>query len=918
MKSILNWINYLSLIIFGVGVVEVFLKAAQSKKDIQQARTLAQRKQLLKAVQIGKKVIAQWPSSPTFFEQKFRYMAMGDLLEKFKPQVKTWHSQVKMVQKTLASARKLEDSDQKNPMDITVLSQVVQLYQKCTNLIDDPKLIQSTERCQKEIKCRHQFQSFFATGQEQAKQKQFKQALAYFAQAQELFVTPELQTAIQNCSVQVKQEEQYEVTLKKVRSMAKAGQFKDALAVLDPAQAQFNRSDGQELVIQLSRVIHSKKLFNQGLLAEKSGDFKKADTHYQEALMLLPELTEARMRLSLLSVKIENWNQVIHYLEKVPGQQANYLRGFAYFKQNNLLQADREWQSLTDLKVKEQRLIIQNITQRRRLLAIREIEEYVNNSKLKLALSSSSNFIKKFGVDPIVKSNLEDHIQPRLESEIWQEKDWLKIAENTENQWIQNCDIKSLHNWVIACYYQAQIYPNKRGDWLIAGTTALANFNLDPSLNLKNISWLQGKSVNYSEVSTRLQSLLSTSIDTLKDDHSQEYLQLRDRFRRDTLALQLIQKFPNFSANIDVLFILPECCERHQRSLKTLQLPTVTNSSVLEVKILVALYSPFGIAVAAAFEGDLERAIKIKPSGISPKTEAERFAQGFLSYSEGYYYLQQNRWKQAVSVLKLVKHEFQANSEWFNEIDRLCKNQRNIISNIDEQLSFAEFWYELLNSPESRSYLIEHKTEKIRQNLVNKTINSPQALQQLKELQKIDAHHPIIIDLINRIEYTIEAEEIDKLWKNGKFEQAVSRAKNSNNNELKFQIGKICLEVFAEGFNQHNLSFEDLYNFSRWAYELLPQESEIKEIYQIGQEFNEIHKLMKQNRYEDAVRRAKSCQYDPVRRYLAEQFIIVLMKGAESRQLPHELIMQLARFAYQLCPHEPAFQPIFSQLGIYY
>ncbi|HAN73369.1 MAG TPA: hypothetical protein DCQ63_03060, partial [Planktothrix sp. UBA8402] len=465
MKSILNGINYLSLIIFGVGVVDVFLKAAQSKKDIQQARTLAQRKQLLKAVQIGKKVIAQWPSSPTFFEQRFRYMAMGDVLEKFKPQVNKWHSQVKMVQKTLASARKLEASDQKNPMDITVLSQVVQLYQKCTNLIDDPKLIKSIERCQKEIKCRHQFQSFFATGQEQAKQKQFKQALAYFAQAQQLFVTPELQIAIHNCSVQVKQEEQYEVTLKKVRSMAKAGQFKDALAVLDPAQAQFNRSDGQELVRQLSRVIQGKKLFNQGLLAEKAGDFKTADTHYQEALMLLPELTETRMRLSLLSVKTENWNQVIHYLEKVPGQQANYLRGFAYFKQNNLPQADREWQSLAHSQVKDQRLIIQNITQRQRLLAIREIEEYVNNNKLKLALSSSSNFIKKFGVDPIVKSNLEDHIQPRLESEIWQEKDWLTIAENTESQWIQNCDIKSLHNWVVACYYQAQIYPNKRGDW---------------------------------------------------------------------------------------------------------------------------------------------------------------------------------------------------------------------------------------------------------------------------------------------------------------------------------------------------------------------------------------------------------------------------------------------------------------------
>ena len=78
-----------------------------------------------------------------------------------------------------------------------------------------------------------------------------------------------------------------------------------------------------------------------------------------------------------------------------------------------------------------------------------------------------------------------------------------------------------------------------------------------------------------------------------------------------------------------------------------------------------------------------------------------------------------------------------------------------------------------------------------------------------------------------------------------------------------------------------------------------------------------IDRLLQQNQYEEAIRVAKQSQNEAIRYRLAEIFIDVLLKGTENRSLNFEGMYQLAKWAYQLCPHEPVFMPIYRELGIY-
>lgn len=43
-----------------------------------------------------------------------------------------------------------------------------------------------------------------------------------------------------------------------------------------------------------------------------------------------------------------------------------------------------------------------------------------------------------------------------------------------------------------------------------------------------------------------------------------------------------------------------------------------------------------------------------------------------------------------------------------------------------------------------------------------------------------------------------------------------------------------------------------------------------------------------------------------------------LINGVESRKMPIELIHQLGKWAYELCPNEPAFQEVYRELKLRY
>ena len=80
----------------------------------------------------------------------------------------------------------------------------------------------------------------------------------------------------------------------------------------------------------------------------------------------------------------------------------------------------------------------------------------------------------------------------------------------------------------------------------------------------------------------------------------------------------------------------------------------------------------------------------------------------------------------------------------------------------------------------------------------------------------------------------------------------------------------------------------------------------------------EILELLKRDCLTEAVSRAKYSKHKRVRFQVAEICIDLLIKGAETQQMPSELIYQLGKWAYELCPNEPAFQEIYRQLRLRY
>ncbi|MGB3205691.1 MAG: hypothetical protein WBB28_11940, partial [Crinalium sp.] len=633
----------------------------------------------------------------------------------------------------------------------------------------------------------------------------------------------DVEAAIAHCSSQIVAEETYEKTLSEAEQASNDGKLRVAIALLESALTKFSRSDGLELLESIQKTLEGREKFRAGLLAEKEGYFFVALNNYREAKNLFYDVTECQIRLAILEIKSQNWETAISLLKDVEHEQATYIRGFALAQQGYLEEADREWESLSDLQVKEQRDIIAILAERDRLLKVQEIEQLVDSGNLNAAQTSSIAFIQKYSNEPLVKSNLELHIQPRIQAEEWQNYDWEKITIAAEQNWRKQLDITSLHNWAVATYYRAQIDANTLEDWIVAGSAALANISIDPSL--KDLPWISSNEINLAEVTTNLKQLLEKAIDTVKDQNIERYFKLRDIDRLESTTLNLIENSSRWGIRVNDLFITPSCYQRYQEQLKLRQ--------NLPGKLWGSLYTNWGLAVAACLEGDTARAIQIK-ANLSPINEAERFAVNFISYYEGCHYLQQQRWRDAVSSLQAAKLQIQADNDWQNEIDRLCNLQRQAINDNDlnEHLNFAQFWYDLLDSKSARSYLAEYKSEAIREKLAKEKIKPTQALKDLEEVKKIDPKNPVVNALLEQVETHKELEDIDDLFKRGKYEQMVNKAKSSRNPRVKYIVAEFLVEILVEKTNNYTLTEPELIlQIGRWAYEICPNEPAFQNVY---------------------------------------------------------------------------------------
>lgn len=728
----------------------------------------------------------------------------------------------------IQKAEQIKINLKSNPWDQNSLSGASEMSRR---VLQDFNNIQGQEVVRKlseEIQKNERFLELFEAGREKLRQRYYQEAIESFSMAQVLYSPTRIESEISHCQKHIHKEEPYTYALNLAHQSAQKGQFKQARDIVKKALAEFRRIDGENFLAKLEQVIQGKKYFAFGVLAERADNFQQAITHYQTAVNLIPELIEARIQLGIVAIKQQNWQLALDSLKEVKNEQAAYLRGFAYLQQKQWQKADKEWKLVSIPKVQEQREKIKLLAQADKVFSLQIIQEFVTQENLEEAKSSSQEFIEKFGANPIVEQNLDKHIRPRLEAQIWAMQDWEKIAQVTEKNWLEEQNIQPLHNWAIATYYQAQKNPNKLSNLIIAWSTALANLENNPSL--QDIPWLGSRSIVLKDVSERLNKILETLIEQVKDNNLEQYLHLWDLYRQEKFALDKMGNPPSCGVRVKELFISPGCYKYYRNQLPNITFPAEPWRTLYTD--WETLYTDWGKAVAACLEGNIPRAIQIKPN--LSQSPVEQFAQAMVSYYEGCYYLreEQERWREAISPLKQAQKEIRAKSDWTQEVERLCQLQARKLTNLDDHLYLAQFWFELLDSQPARSYLAEWKTRKVAEKLSNQEINDEQALFSLQEIKKLDANNPLVLDMIERINMIVEEEQISECFQNNNFQAGMAIARLSRHYSTRYRVAQYLINILIDPRNSRYLSQQRKYQMGLWAYELCPDEPAFQSVYQ--------------------------------------------------------------------------------------
>jgi len=705
--------------------------------------------------------------------------------------------------------RKLQADDTGNPFEIGKLSEALKFYQEANKLINDPKLRTVEKNLEKELERRKEFLDFFKQGKELGNQGYFKKALGVLESAQALYSHHRIGLEIQKCRLQVEQENICQVRLKKAQELARQGELKQSRELINQALADFQRLDVKNLLTKVEQITIAFNYFEQGVAAEKNGDLNKAIDNYRKALLITPELIDINRRLGITNIKAGNYREGIEQLEGIEDRESIYFRGYGYARLQEWRKAHREWKKIDRPEIKEQIELLSRYSQREKLTLQQEIQELIPEENLELARSKSEVFLEKFGDDPQVIYNLYSHILPRIDQQLWRSKDREKIVINAEREWEKKRNLESLHNLAIALYYRAVENPATLEKLIPVWLSATANLNLNTSV--RNVVWKVIDDGDIRDLEAQLTRILEELIDRTKEDLNY-YLQLRDLYRRDAVALGLLRDHPLEGIQIEGLTILPGLYRTHP-DRNTVKLPE---------QFWATLYTRWGESVAACLQGDRVRGVALKP--LTCQSTLEQIANTFVSFHQGCHYLQQKQWQKAENPLK-------DHPEWIEEIDRLYLELQEEIEGFENLLRMNRNWYELVQTLNSKMYYVRDQALAIVGRLDEQKIDESKALSELEKLKQIDYNNAILNELIEEIIFRKDAREVRRLMERNRFSEAIEKAKRSRSQKLRHITAQLCLTLLIE--NSQKLPPELLIELVRSAYELCPDDPEFREVYKL-------------------------------------------------------------------------------------
>lgn len=706
--------------------------------------------------------------------------------------------------------------------ETTTLSRVVYLLEQSTSILHDVDTIFALEQKKAELKKRQSYTIHTEKAKNLVKELYFREALHSATEAQTFITSPEIKEIIEVCHHNIPRQAVYERILKSSKELAAKDQLQPALVQLKHAQGLYPRADGQQDLASYEQRSTSIVLFKIGLAAELSERWLEASHAYQKVLDLYPSHTTCRIRLAITQINQGKAEEALSTLTPCTGSTALYLRGYAQYAQGKLVAAYQIWQGIPeDLEVERQKNILQEIRERDRLSIIARIEQSVQAEDLETAKVLSQNFTGEYGHHETIQKNLNHHIEPRLTHQYWKTGSLKEIFSYCQSEWKHKKDLPSLHNLAIVAYYQAKQDPGLSIELVPFWSSLMVNLKQDPILD--NISWLS-TSIDHKQLEESLQELMERLVHPLQEANIQAYLAVHDLIRWDLITLKELEKQSQNPPTVGHLKLSPSLYSETQYiSSQKLY------SNNFSGNLLDALYSLWGKCLAAFLDGDPSRAISIKPSQ-KPQYEREHCAVRMIAYHEGTHWLKQDQWRRAKPFLITAKPEILAQSDWTNELEGLFEGSLQQLSDLDGKIEFIQFWYDLLSTSNSKSYLVEHKASEIAKKVDSKHLSLRAALKELNKLKSLDTNNVTLLNIIQAVEIRIELEEINSYINRNDTEGMAMRARRSKHQEVRF----IVAEILSKASINASLSGGDPVVVQRMvslAHDLCPHEPAFQSLY---------------------------------------------------------------------------------------
>ncbi|AIE73215.1 MULTISPECIES: hypothetical protein [unclassified Synechocystis] len=832
MNIITQFVDRLTQFIFGVQVFRLIEKCRQTNKFLQDIDYLVRRKKIVQATRLAKSTLSIWESSPSGLEKWIRNQFLGNKLELLSTWHQQWQQDINRAKELIRSADQLVEIAKNNPCDqqsLPNLNKAQSLYQQAEQIVYDETLERSINNLNNTIQKHEQFQEKLINAEQLASQLYFKKALVIINEAKAIIPTSQLDARISDYNASIEREEKYENNLKKARLLATNNQLEASVELCKNSLLEFRRSDGKNLLQKLTKIIDVQAKVRQAITLEKKNNFEEAKIVYSavvEDVLSIDQsfnISNIQLKLATIYVKTQKYQEAFLCLAQLNCDTSAYLKGFIYASLKEWQQASREWRKIQNPEIKEQLNILKDLIKRDRLISIQDIEVDLKNLEHQSALNKSQLFLQKFGSDSIVERNMAQHIEPWLIAEHWNKKGSKELIDLSEKEWLENPSITTLHNLTIALH--EQITQNDEADlslfakFICLWFTLLANLEHNPKLH--DIVWMDTENINFETLQSKLVKLVDDLIEKFKQKDPIGVEGLKDGLRLELMVLNTLQETNLRGMKFNQLTILPGCYYQYSHLFSNLNFPN---------EQLSALYSDWGFAVAACLDNHILRAIHLKPI-YPPQSPAEIYSSNFVNYHEGRYHLQQFDWRRSIKSLNNIKSCIQSNSEWRENIDQLCSAQRRKIDDFSEHLEFAEFWYDLLQSQNSRSYLAEYKAEAIRQQWAKDKISNDSALENFNQLKKIDPHNPVVLELCQKVKDYQDAQKFDKLIKAGNVEGLVNFAKNSSNPKIRFAAAELFIDIAIKGAENRSMDADGIRQLGKWAYEIAPHEPAFREFY---------------------------------------------------------------------------------------